>query len=156
MALKINFTLNHQQEEWEVTPNDYLLDTLRSHHIMSVKRGCDTTSCGVCTVLLDGKPVPSCSVLSVMVDGHEVLTVEGIRDEAEVLSEYMGHHGADQCGYCNPSLALTVYAMKREIQHPSDEDIKEFLVGNLCRCTGYHGQQEAIMLYLEGVNESDK
>ncbi len=147
--MRVTFTLNHHVETWDVEPNDYLLDTLRAHHITSVKRGCDTTSCGVCTVLLDGKAVPSCSVLSISIAGKNVLTVEGIEQEAERLSEYMGHQGADQCGYCNPSLALTVYAMKSEIASPTEQDIKEYLVGNLCRCTGYHGQQEAIKKYLE-------
>lgn len=147
--MKVRFQLNHQEECWDVSPNEYLLDSLRAHHITSVKRGCDTTSCGVCTVLLNGKPVPSCSVLTVSIADKDVLTVEGISKEAERLSEYMGHQGADQCGYCNPSLALTVYAMKQEIAHPTDKDIREFLVGNLCRCTGYHGQQEAILKYVE-------
>jgi carbon-monoxide dehydrogenase small subunit len=147
--MKVNFMLNDHPETWEVDPNEYLLDTLRANDITSVRRGCDTTSCGVCTVLLDGKPVPSCSVLTVSVEGKQVLTVEGIKDSAERLSIHMGHHGADQCGYCNPSLALTVYAMKQEIKNPTEQDISEYLVGNLCRCTGYKGQEEAIKLYLE-------
>ncbi|QMS84411.1 (2Fe-2S)-binding protein [Candidatus Xianfuyuplasma coldseepsis] len=147
--MKVTFILNHQEETWDVHPNDYLLDSLRTHHIVSVKRGCDTTSCGVCTVLLNGKAVPSCSILSASIDGKEVVTVEGIAKEAERLSEFMGHNGADQCGYCNPSLALSVHALQQENPHPSDADIRAFLVGNLCRCTGYHGQQEAILHYLE-------
>jgi len=147
--MKVNFTLNHHPESWDVDPNEYFLDTLRAHDITSVRRGCDTTSCGVCTVLMDGKPVPSCSVLSISLEGKTILTVEGIKDSAERLAERMGHHGADQCGYCNPSLALTVYAMKQEIKHPTDQDISEYLVGNLCRCTGYKGQEEAIKLFLE-------
>jgi carbon-monoxide dehydrogenase small subunit len=147
--MKVNFTLNHHPESWDVDPNEYFLDTLRAHDITSVRRGCDTTSCGVCTVLMDGKPVPSCSVLSISLEGKTILTVEGIKDSAERLAEHMGHHGADQCGYCNPSLALTVYAMKQEIKHPTDQDISEYLVGNLCRCTGYKGQEEAIKLFLE-------
>jgi len=147
--MKVTFQLNHHTETWDVSPNEYLLDTLRKHHILSVRRGCDTTSCGVCTVLLNGKPVPSCSILSVSIEGKEILTVEGIQKQAEQLADHMGHHGADQCGYCNPSLALTVYAMQQEIAHPTEEDIRAYLVGNLCRCTGYHGQQEAIQAYLE-------
>lgn len=151
--MKVNFILNHHRETWEVDPNEYILDTLRAHDITSVRRGCDTTSCGVCTILLDGKPVPSCSVLTVSVEGKEVITVEGIKDQAEKLSAHMGHHGADQCGYCNPSLALTVYAMKHEIKSPTEKDISEYLVGNLCRCTGYKGQEEAIKLCLEEEHE---
>lgn len=147
--MKVNFKLNNDIETWNIEPNEYLLDSLRKNNILSVKRGCDTTSCGVCTVLLNGKPVPSCSVLTASVDGKEVTTVEGIVEDASVLAKHMGHQGADQCGYCNPSLALTVYAMKQEIKNPSDQDIKEFLVGNLCRCTGYIGQEKAIKLYLE-------
>jgi carbon-monoxide dehydrogenase small subunit len=147
--MKVNFLLNGAVESWHANPNEYLLDSLRKHDILSVKKGCDTTSCGVCTVLFDGKPVPSCSLLTVMIDGHEITTVEGIKNDAEKLSMHMGHHGADQCGYCNPSLALTVYALKQEIKNPTDTDIREFLVGNLCRCTGYKGQEDAIKSYLE-------
>lgn len=147
--MRVNFTLNGSKEAWEITPSEYLLDSLRNNNVLSVKRGCDTTSCGVCTVLLNGKPVPSCSVLTASIEGKIITTVEGIKEDAEVLAKHMGHQGADQCGYCNPSLALTVYAMKQEIKNPSKTDIKEFLVGNLCRCTGYIGQEKAIMLYLE-------
>ena len=72
--MKVNFTLNHHPESWDVDPNEYFLDTLRAHDITSVRRGCDTTSCGVCTVLMDGKPVPSCSVLSISLEGKTILT----------------------------------------------------------------------------------
>jgi carbon-monoxide dehydrogenase small subunit len=147
--MKVNFILNDHPEIWDVDPNEYLLTSLRKHNILSVKKGCDNTSCGVCTILLEGKPVPSCSVLTISVESKKVTTVEGITKEASRLADYMGHQGADQCGYCNPSLALTVYALKQEKPQASDEDIKEYLVGNLCRCTGYHGQQEAIKAYLE-------
>lgn len=154
--MKINFKLNGRNEAWNINSNEYFLDTLRNHNILSVKRGCDTTSCGVCTVLLNGKPVPSCSLLSATVEGKEITTVEGIKADAEVLAKHMGSQGSDQCGYCNPSLALVVYAMRREIKNPSSEDMKEFLVGNLCRCTGYIGQEKAIRMYMEEINESNK
>jgi len=147
--MKVNFTLNNQPESWEVNPNEYLLESLRSHDILSVKSGCDTTSCGVCTILLNGKPVPSCSVLSITLEGAHITTIEGITEDAKKLAEHMGHHGADQCGYCNPSLALSVYALKHQIKNPTEQDISSYLVGNLCRCTGYKGQEEAIKLYLE-------
>ncbi len=154
--MKVSFILNGHPEVWEVDINEYLLDSLRAHKLFSVRRGCDTTSCGVCTVLLNNKPVPSCSILTVSVEGKEVTTVEGISDQVERLSEHMGHHGADQCGYCNPSLALTVYAMKHEIKDPKPTDISEYLVGNLCRCTGYKGQEEAIISCLEEEYESNQ
>lgn len=129
-----------------------LLETLRSQNIVSVRRGCDTTGCGVCTVLFDGKPIPSCSFLSVRADGHKITTVEGIQEEAAKLADCFGAEGADQCGFCNPSFALTAYAMKQELVHPDPEAIKDYLVGNLCRCTGYLSQEKALRKYL-GVAE---
>ena len=147
--MKINLMINNQKKIFECEPGDFLLETLRAYNYLSVRRGCDTTNCGVCTVLLDGKPVPSCSILTAKVDGHHVTTVEGIQEEASKIGKYFGDEGADQCGYCNPSIALTVFAMKNELKNPNTDEIKEYLVGNLCRCTGYKGQEEAIKLYLE-------
>ncbi|XMB72120.1 2Fe-2S iron-sulfur cluster-binding protein [Mycoplasmatota bacterium WC30] len=146
--MKVKVNINQQIKVFECEPGDFLLDTLRKNNYLSVRRGCDTTNCGVCTVLLDGKPVPSCSLLTVKADGHEITTVEGIQTEVEKLGKYFGDEGADQCGYCNPSMALTVYAMKKELVNPSIENIKEYLVGNLCRCTGYIAQERAILGYL--------
>lgn len=147
--MKVNVVVNGYKKVFEVNPGEYLLDTLRTNNYLSVKKGCDTSSCGVCTVLFDGKPVKSCSLLTAKTEGHEITTVEGIQKEAEKLSGHFGHEGADQCGYCNPSLALTVHAMKNELINPTDQDIKEYLVGNLCRCTGYQAQHIAIRSYLE-------
>jgi carbon-monoxide dehydrogenase small subunit len=146
--MKIDLTINKQKKTFLIEPNEYLLDVLRRYDYQSVRRGCDNTSCGVCTVLLDGKPVPSCSVLAVRCENKEVTTVEGIEKEAEKLAHYFGELGADQCGYCNPSMALTVYSLKQENKNASDEEIKSYLVGNLCRCTGYVAQHEAIKKYL--------
>ena len=83
----------------------------------------------------------------------EVTTVEGIQKETEKLAEHFGHEGADQCGYCNPAMSLTIHALKEEIKDPTDEDIKEYLVGILCRCTGYQAQEIAIRSYLEDDKE---
>ena len=146
--MKINLTINKQKKTFLIEPNEYLLDVLRRYDYQSVRRGCDNTSCGVCTVLLDGKPVPSCSVLAIRCEDKEITTVEGIEKEAEKLAHYFGDLGADQCGYCNPSMALTVYSLKQENKNASDEEIKSYLVGNLCRCTGYVAQHEAIKKYL--------
>ncbi len=147
--MKIQLIINGYKKELEVRPDEYLLDTLRNYNYLSVKRGCDSSSCGVCTVLLDGSPIASCSYLSIKASGHEITTAEGIQKEAAQISTYFGNEGADQCGFCNPALALTVYAMKRELSNPTDEEIRDYLVGNLCRCSGYVGQQRAIRAYLE-------
>lgn len=147
--LKVQLTINGYKKVLDVKPDEYLVESLRKNNYLSVKKGCDTSSCGVCTVLLDGSPIASCSYLTVKADGHEIITVEGIQDEAELISSFFGKEGADQCGYCHPSLVLTVYAMKKELVKPSDEEIRAYLVGNLCRCSGYLGQHKAIKAYLE-------
>lgn len=146
--MKISIVINGEKKVFDVNPGDYLLDVLRDQNYLSVRRGCDNTSCGVCTVLLDMKPVPSCSLLAVKANGHQILTVEGIQGEADKLGHYFGEEGADQCGYCNPSMALTCYALKQENPQASEDEIKAYLVGNLCRCTGYVAQHQAIKKYL--------
>ena len=146
----VKFNLNGLDVEYVIKPGEYLLDTLRSQGVKSVKKGCDGSACGVCTVLLDDKPVLSCSVLTAKVEGHRVTTVEAIQEEAAALSECFSREGADQCGYCNAAYALMVHALKKENPHPTDEEIKDYMVGNLCRCTGYQSQQKAIKAYLGG------
>jgi carbon-monoxide dehydrogenase small subunit len=141
--------LNGSPTAFHVEAGERLIDTLRKHGMMSVKRGCDSTSCGVCTVLLNGEPVPSCSQFTIRLQGKHVTTVEGIQEEASRLAHYFGDEGADQCGFCNPALALVVYALKQKNPHPSDAEIAGYLVGNLCRCTGYQAQHLAIRRYLE-------
>jgi carbon-monoxide dehydrogenase small subunit len=154
--VKVKLLINDNEYHLDVSPNEYLLDTLRKLNYVSVKRGCDTSSCGVCTILLNNQPVQSCSLLTVKADLQQITTVEGIYQEAEKFSHYMGHEGADQCGFCNPSLCLTVHALKLENPNPSLEQIKEYLIGNLCRCTGYQAQHIAIKSYLEDDYESRK
>lgn len=145
----VNITVNGRPFEVKIRPDEYLLETLRGLRFLSVKKGCDTTSCGVCTVLVDGNPVASCSYLSARADGHMITTVEGIQEEAGVIADFLGKEGSDQCGYCNPGFTLTVVSMKKNLLNPSEEDIKNYLVGNLCRCSGYLGQEIAIKNYLE-------
>ena len=146
----VKFVLNGVNKEVNVKPGDYLLDTLRSIGVKSVKKGRDGSSCGACTVLVDDKPVLSCSVLTARVNGKRVDTVESIQEEAAKLSEYFSKEGADQCGFCNAAFALMVHALKKENPNPSDEEISNYLVGNLCRCTGYKSQQKAVQKYLRG------
>ena len=148
--MEVKFNLNGLDVIWSVQPGEFLLDSLRAHNIKSVKKGCDGSACGVCTVLVDDKPVLSCSLLTAKIEGHRVTTVEAIQDEAAALSECFSKEGADQCGYCNAAVALMVHALKKENPHPSDEEIKDYMVGNLCRCTGYQSQNRAIKAYLGG------
>ena len=146
----IKFNLNGIDKQVDVKPGEYLLDTLRRIGVKSVKKGCDGSSCGVCTVLVDDKPVLSCSYLSSRAHGHKITTVEAIQSEAARLSECFSSEGADQCGYCNAAFALMVYALSKENPNPSEEEIKDYMVGNLCRCTGYQSQQKAIRKYFGG------
>ena len=147
--MKITLKLNGHPRLFEITPNEYLLDTLRKKNMTSVKNGCDASSCGACSVLIDGKPMLSCSVLSARADGCEVTTVEGIQKEVDHISDFFGDEGADQCGFCNSGLALTIYALQKDLKNPTDEEIKNYVVGNLCRCSGYQAQFIAIKRYLE-------
>jgi len=147
--MQVKLIVNGESKHFEVELGEFLLDTLRKNHYISVRRGCDSTSCGVCTVLVEGKPMPSCSLLTIRLEGKAITTVEGIQKEAEKLATHFGNEGADQCGFCNPSMALVVYAMKKELKNPTLDQIKAYLVGNLCRCTGYQAQHIAIQHYLE-------
>lgn len=135
---------------FDVTPDEYLADTLRRNGFVSVREGCNESACGACTVLLDDKPVLSCSILSAKAEGKHITTVDGIQDEAKKLSHYFAEEGADQCGYCNVGFALTVYSLKKHNKNATDEEIKEYIVGNLCRCAGYQSQLKAIKAYLKG------
>ncbi len=147
--MKIAFKLNGRPRSFEIAPNEYLLETLRNNNITSVKNGCDASSCGACSVLIDGKPMLSCSVLSARADGCEITTVEGIQKAVDRISDFFGDEGADQCGFCNSGLALTIYALQKDLKNPTDEEIKNYVVGNLCRCSGYQAQFIAIKRYLE-------
>ena len=146
----VKFILNGVSKEVIIKPGEYLLETLRSLGVKSVKNGCDGSSCGACTVLLDDKPVLSCSLLTARVNGHKVDTVESIQEEAARLSECFSSEGADQCGFCNAAVALMVHSLQKENPHPSDEEIKDYIVNHICRCTGYQSQIKAIHKYLGG------
>ena len=147
--MEIQFILNKKQVSVEVNADSVLIDVLRSLGCKSVKCGCETTNCGLCTVWIDGKSRLSCSVLAAGVDGHEVTTMEGVEEEAAEFGEFLAAEGAEQCGFCSPGFIMNVLAMMRELENPNIEEIKEYLAGNLCRCTGYMGQLRAIQKYME-------
>ena len=147
--MQITMMINGQRITDDIKPDMLLLDFLRAHGCYSVKRGCETSNCGLCTVWLDGKPILSCSMLAVRCDGHAVTTLEGVEQEAHEFADYMAKQGAEQCGFCSPGLIMNVLAMKKELQQPTREEINHYLAGNLCRCPGYMGQLRAIEAYLQ-------
>ena len=134
--MKVTVTVNGRKIQEEVACDLLLIDFLRSHGCPSVKRGCETSNCGLCTVLMDGKPVLSCSVLTVRADGHVIETLEGLQEEAEEFGAFIADQGAEQCGFCNPGFMMNALALFRENPDPNEEEIKEYLAGNLCRCSG--------------------
>ena len=147
--MKITLTLNGKKTEAEISPDMLLIDFVRQQGCASVKRGCETANCGLCTVFMDDKPVLSCSVLAARADGHRIDTLEGLQEEAEEFGYFIANHGAEQCGFCNPGMIMNAIALFREIPEPSVEEIQEYLAGNLCRCSGYEGQLRGILDFME-------
>ena len=147
--MKINLTLNGKRIEEEIRADLLLIDFVREHGCFSVKRGCETSGCGLCTVFLDEKPVLSCSVLAARADGHAVTTLEGLQKEAEAFGAFIADQGAEQCGFCNPGMIMNAIALFRENPDPTDEEMKEYLAGNLCRCCGSEGQLRGMKAFLE-------
>ena len=146
--MQITFTLNHKKVTAEIAADTVLLDLVRSLGCKSVKRGCETANCGLCTVFLDEKPVLSCSVLAARVNGRSVTTLEGLQEEAAEFGAFIADQGAEQCGFCNPGFIMNALALFREKEYPTDEEKKENLSGNLCRCSGYEGQLRGIRNFL--------
>ena len=146
--MEITLTLNGRRLTAAVTPDTVLFDFLRDHGCASVKCGCETSNCGLCTVFLDDTPVLSCSVLAVRADGHRVTTLEGLQEEAADFVGFIADQGAEQCGFCNPGFVMNTIALLRENPDPTDEEIRAYLAGNLCRCSGYDGQLRGIRGYL--------
>jgi carbon-monoxide dehydrogenase small subunit len=144
----VRFRLNGENIEEDVRPNETLLDALRDRaRLLSVKKGCDEGECGTCTVLLNGRPVRSCLLLAVQLNGAEVTTLEGLArpgELSEIQTAFLERYGF-QCGFCTPGMILTAKALLDENPNPTTEDIKDALVGNLCRCTGYEQIIESVL-----------
>ena len=147
--MNITFWLNGVKRQAEVRPDELLLDFLRKNSCYSVKRGCETANCGLCTVLMDERPVLSCSMLAARADGKRIVTLEGMQEEAKEFGAFMANEGAEQCGFCNPGMIMNAIAMFRENPEPTREEIKAYLAGNLCRCSGYEGQLRAMEAFIE-------
>jgi carbon-monoxide dehydrogenase small subunit len=146
--MQIELFLNGKKISDEIEPDLLLIDFLRKHGCYSVKRGCETANCGLCTVFVDDKTVLSCSVLTARVNGHHIVTLEGLYDEVEEFGAFIADQGAEQCGFCNPGFLMNAIALFRENPDPSEQEIREYLSGNLCRCSGYEGQMRGIQAYL--------
>ena len=147
--MEIRLTLNDNPLMASVHPDTLLIVMLRSKGCYSVKRGCETSNCGLCTVLMDGVPVLSCSVLAARAHEHSIQTLEGLQEEASDFVGFIADQGADQCGFCNPGFVMNTIALLREIPDPTDDEIRAYLAGNLCRCSGYEGQLRGIRAYLD-------
>ncbi len=146
-TITLEFTLNSKAVEIETPANRRLLDLLREDlGLPGTKEGCAIGECGACTVLINGQAVNSCLILAGQVQGAEIITVEGLMQNGKLhpLQENFLKYGAVQCGFCTPGMLLSAYALLQDNQHPSEEQIKEAIAGNLCRCTGYKQIVEAI------------
>jgi carbon-monoxide dehydrogenase small subunit len=144
---RISLTINGEAEQVDVPANMTLLRMLRDKlSLTGTKNGCSAGECGACTVMMNGDPVNSCMVLAVECDGAEVVTVEGLADDKQLdpIQEAMIDSGGIQCGFCTPGVVVAARALLDRNPHPSDAEIREALVGNLCRCTGYIRIIEAI------------
>lgn len=144
----VELNVNGKVIKVDIEPEEYLVDTLRKVGNLSVKRGCDTGCCGLCSVWINKQPTLSCSTLTVRALNKEITTIEGLEKEAAEFAQILVEQGAEQCGFCSPGFIMTVLAMKEELENPTEEEIKHYLTGNLCRCTGYMGQLRAIKTYL--------
>lgn len=145
----VTITLNGKKVVDDIPADLSLLDFVRNHGCYSVKCGCETTNCGLCTVFLDDTPVLSCAVLAARASGHKVETMEGLQKEAAEFGAFIADQGAEQCGFCNPGMIMNAIALFRENPDPTDDEIKEYLAGNLCRCSGYEGQLRGIHAFME-------
>ena len=155
MNKTVTFTLNGKKVTRELPCDQFLLEALREMGCKSVKRGCETSACGLCTVWLDEKPVLSCTTLAVRADGHRVTTLEGLQDEARVIGGYLADEGGEQCGFCSPGLIMNILSMEKAFPglDPTEAEIRHYLEGNLCRCSGYEGQLRGIRNYLNWKKE---
>jgi len=151
--MQIKLTLNGKMVERDIMPDTMLLEFLRDNGCYSVKRGCETSNCGLCTVFVDNKPVLSCTYPAARVNGKTVTTMEGLQERAAEFGGFMADQGVEQCGFCSPGFIMNVLAMVDDLKNPTDTEILEYLAGNMCRCSGYEGQLRAIKAFLKAKEE---
>ena len=151
-ATQIAVTVNGQRHDVDVEPRDLLVYLLRDRlRLTGTNVGCDTSSCGACTVLLDGESVKSCTLLAVQADGHEVTTIEGLADGENLHRVQQAFHEqhALQCGFCTPGMVMAAVSLLEENPKPTEAEVRLGLEGNLCRCTGYHNIVKAVLAAAE-------
>ncbi len=150
----ITVSVNAQQHTAEVEPRQALVYFIREQlGLTGTNVGCDTSSCGACTVLLDGESVKACTVLAVQADRHEVTTIEGLAENGQLhpmQQAFHEHHGL-QCGFCTPGMVMAAVSVLRENPSPSEDEVRHALEGNLCRCTGYHNIVKAVLAAAEAT-----
>lgn len=147
--MKISFKLNGKPVSLELDPSMRFIDVIRDVlHLNATKEGCGEGSCGACVILMDGKSVNSCLLPAANVIGHEIVTLEGLKEtkEFDVLQRAFAATGGQQCGFCTPGMIIASYSLLKESPHPTDEEIRAKMSGNLCRCTGYQAIVEAVKL----------
>ncbi len=147
--MQLTCQINNRQITQHIEPDLLLIDLIRNLGYKSVKRGCDTTHCGLCTVWVDAKPVLSCAVLAARVNNLTITTLEGLETQARSVGKFLADQGAEQCGFCSPGLIMNILAMEKEFEDPSRDEIGQYLANNLCRCSGYEGQIRAISDYFK-------
>ena len=146
--IPVNFTVNGTRHEIDVEPHEILLDVVRNRlGLTGAKRSCDVQVCGACTLLLDGRPVSSCTLLAFEARDHEILTIEGLDQGGKLhpLQQAFIEYGGLQCGFCTPGMILTAKTLLDENASPTEEEIIQFMQGNICRCTGYKKIVESIV-----------
>jgi carbon-monoxide dehydrogenase small subunit len=154
MKTHIELNVNGRTVHVQVNPEDLLLDVLRNQlGLLGAKEGCSTGECGACTVLMDGRPVNACLILAVRAQGIEITTIEGLGtpDNLHPLQEAFVDHAALQCGFCGPGVLLSAKALLDRNPTPTEQEIKEAIAGNVCRCTGYTKMIEAIQRAAEAL-----
>ncbi len=146
--MQITVTVNGSAQSHEVEPRTLLVHYIRDTvGLTGTNVGCDTTSCGACTIHLDGESVKSCTVLAVQADGHEITTIEGLAngDQLHPMQQAFHENHGLQCGYCTPGMVMAATSLLKEVPHPTEAQVREGLEGNLCRCTGYHNIVLAVL-----------
>ena len=154
--MQIEVKINRVLKRFETSPGEILLDLLRREGYKSIKRGCETGECGACSIILDGKLAKSCLLFAPQVSGHNIITLEGLANSGELqpVQQTFLDEGAVQCGFCTPGMILAAKVLLDRTPHPSEEEIKEAISGNLCRCTGYVKIIRAIKKVGETLNEN--